>query len=129
MSRLAHTFYRSFPSVVLSIRDVIRFGVRDCGRDSVLVVAFGIAGGLLGLAPPIATGALFNTVIPGAERDQLFQIMLMLLACASATGLFELVRRFALTRVDGRLGAAVQAGGLGPTAQSSASVLSSLLRR
>ena len=105
----AHTFYRSFPPVNLSPRDVIRFGMHGCSRDLLLVFVFGIAGGLLGLAPPIATGALFNTIIPGAERDQLLQITLMLLACASATGLFELVRRFAVTRVDGRFGAAVQA--------------------
>ena len=105
----AHTFYRSFPTDPLSLGDVLRFGVRGCGHDLSLVVGLGLAGGVLGLVTPIATGALFNSIIPGAELDQLVQVTLVLLACACATGMFELVRRLALVRVDGRMGAAVQA--------------------
>lgn len=106
---LAHTFYRSFPPIGLSLRQVLRFGVQGCRRDLLMVVLLGLAGGALGLATPVATGTLFNSIIPAAERDQLLQITLILLACAFATGMFELVRRLALTRVDGRMGAAVQA--------------------
>ena len=109
LAPVAHTFYRPFPQVVLGPRELIRFGVSGCGPDLVTVVVLGLAGGLLGLATPVATGTLFNTVIPGAERDQLIQVTLLLLACAGATGMFELVRRLALARVDGRMGAAVQA--------------------
>ena len=109
LAPVAHTFYRPFPQVVLAPRELIRFGVSGCGSDLVTVVVLGLAGGLLGLATPVATGTLFNTVVPGAERDQLIQVTLLLLACAGATGMFELVRRLAVARVDGRMGAAVQA--------------------
>ncbi len=109
LAPLAYTFYRSFPTTVLSIRDVLRFGVRGCRRDLWLVVLLGLVGGMLGLVTPVATGALFNSIIPGAERDQLMQVTLILLACACATGMFELVRRLVLARVDGRMGAALQA--------------------
>ena len=109
LAPLAHTFYRSLPTDVLSLGDVLRFGVHGCRRDLWLVVLLGLAGGMLGLVTPVATGTLFNSIIPGAERDQLVQVTLILLACACATGMFELVRRFALARVDGRMGAAVQA--------------------
>lgn len=106
---LAYAFYRSLPAAALSLRDVLRFGVHGCRRDLWLVVLLGLAGGALGLVTPVATGELFNSIIPGAERDQLVQVTLILLACACATGMFELVRRFALARVDGRMGAALQA--------------------
>ena len=109
LAPLAYTFYRSLPTAVLSLGDVLRFGFRGCGRDLSLVVLLGVCGGALGLVTPVATGALFNSIIPGAERDQLTQVTLILLACACATGMFELVRRLALARVDGRMGAAVQA--------------------
>lgn len=109
LAPLAYTFYRSLPAAALTLRDVLRFGVHGCRRDLWLVVLLGLAGGALGLVTPVATGALFNSIIPGAERDQLVQITLILLACACATGMFELVRRFALARVDGRMGAALQA--------------------
>ena len=109
LAPLAYTFYRSLPTVAVSLGDVLRFGVHGCRRDLWLVVFLGLAGGALGLVTPVATGALFNSIIPGAERDQLVQVTLILLVCACATGMFELVRRLALARVDGRMGAAVQA--------------------
>lgn len=109
LAPLAYTFYRSFPTDRLSLKDVLRFGVHGCRRDLFLTVGLGLGAGVLGLVPPVATGALFNSIIPGAERDQLLQATLILLACACATGMFELVRRLALARVDGRMGAAVQA--------------------
>jgi NHLM bacteriocin system ABC transporter ATP-binding protein len=109
LAPLAYTFYRSLPTVALSLGNVLRFGVHGCRRDLWLVVLLGLAGGGLALVTPVATGALFNSIIPGAERDQLVQVTLILLACACATGMFELVRRLALARVDGRMGAAVQA--------------------
>ena len=109
LTPLAYTFYRSLPTVALSLGDVLRFGVHGCRRDLWLILLLGLAGGGLGLVTPVATGALFNSIIPGAERDQLVQVTLILLACACATGMFELVRRLALARVDGRMGAAVQA--------------------
>lgn len=109
LAPIAHAFYRTFPTGRLSLRDVLRFGVRGCRRDLFLIVALGLGGGLLGLVTPVATGALFNSIVPGAERGQLLQVTLILLASAFATGMFELVRRLALVRVDGRMGAAVQA--------------------
>ena len=109
LSPFAYTFYRSFPTDRLSLKDVLRFGVQGCRRDLLLVLGMGLGGGLLGLVAPVATGALFNSIIPGAERGQLVQVTLILLACACATGMFEVVRRLALARVDGRMGAAVQA--------------------
>ena len=109
LSPVAYSFYRSFPTHRLSVKDVLGLGVRGCRRDLLLVVCLGLGGGVLGLVPPVAVGALFNSIIPGAERGQLVQVMLILLACACATGMFEVVRRLALVRVEGRMGAAVQA--------------------
>ncbi len=106
---VAYIFYRSFPSTGLTFGAVLRFGIRGCSPDLVRIFLLGLAGGVLGLMTPVATGALFNTIIPSAERDQLWQITTILLACAAATGMFELGRRLSLTRVDGRLGATVQA--------------------
>lgn len=109
LSPVGYCFYRSFPTDPLSVRDVLRFGVQGCRGDLLLVAGLGLGGGLLGLVPPVAAGALFNSIIPGAERGQLVQVMLILLACACATGMFEVVRRLAMVRVEGRMGAAVQA--------------------
>ncbi len=109
LAPIAHTFYRPFPATGLSFRTIVRFGMRGCSRDVMAVILLGLAGGVLGLVTPVATGAMFNTIIPSAERGQLWQMTWILLACAGAAGMFELGRRLSLTRLDGRLGATVQA--------------------
>jgi len=68
----------------------------------------GVAGALLGMLPAIATGMLFNTIIPGAERPQLVQMTLILLACAFATAMFNVTRSLALLRIEGKMSARIQ---------------------
>jgi NHLM bacteriocin system ABC transporter ATP-binding protein len=106
---VAFTFYRPFPDQALGLKDVIRFGLKGCGRDLATVVGLSAAAALLSLVTPIATGMIFNDVIPGAERGQLFQITAALLVIALATFLFRLGAGVALVRIEGRMGGATQA--------------------
>ncbi len=105
----AHTFYRTFPETPLKMRDVLRFAVHGCSRDLWVVVAVAIGSALLAMVPAMATGMLFNTVIPGAQRSQLLQITFVLLACAATNALLNLAQGVALLRVEGRAGGSLQA--------------------
>jgi NHLM bacteriocin system ABC transporter ATP-binding protein len=105
----AHSFYRPFPDHPLSARDVIRFGFLNCHRDLWMVVLMGVVGALLGLIPSVATGWIFNTVIPGAERTQLGEITVVLIICAVTAAMFTLVRGLAMLRLEGKMGSVVQA--------------------
>ncbi|HKG95651.1 MAG TPA: NHLP bacteriocin export ABC transporter permease/ATPase subunit, partial [Gemmatimonadaceae bacterium] len=105
----AQTFYRPFPDAALTVRDVVTFGLRGCGADLGVVVGVGVVGALLGMVPSMATGVLFNTVIPGAQRSQLLQMTLVLLVAAIATAMFNITRAIAMLRIEGRMGAAIQA--------------------
>ncbi|HEX2205378.1 MAG TPA: NHLP bacteriocin export ABC transporter permease/ATPase subunit, partial [Longimicrobium sp.] len=109
LSPFAWAFYRAFAPEPLTLPGVLRFAARGCGRDLGAVLATGAAGGLLATAVPIATGVLFNSVIPSAERGQLLQLTAVLLAVAVAAGLFQLTRAIALTRMEGKMGPALQA--------------------
>jgi NHLM bacteriocin system ABC transporter ATP-binding protein len=106
---VAFTFYRPFADQALGLKDVVRFGLKGCGRDLGMVAGLSAAAALLSLVTPIATGMIFNDVIPGAERGQLFQITLALLVIALATFLFRLTAGVALVRIEGRMGGATQA--------------------
>jgi ATP-binding cassette subfamily C protein len=106
---LAFSFYRPFADQKLSLMDVVRFGLRGCGRDLAMVGGLSAAAALLSLVTPIATGMIFNDVIPGAERGQLGQITLALLVIAVATFLFRLATGVALARIEGRMGGSTQA--------------------
>jgi NHLM bacteriocin system ABC transporter ATP-binding protein len=105
----AYTFYRPLPGRKLSIRDLLSFGMRDVKRELLTIVIMGICGGLLGMVFPIATGIIFDSIIPGAQRGQLLQICAFLVIAAVAASMFTLVRNFAMLRLEGKMGAALQA--------------------
>lgn len=106
---VAHTFYRRFPDTVLKMRHVLRFGLHGCGRDLWAVGIMSTVAALLSLLVPVATGLVFNDVIPGAARPQLVQLTVILVAIAVATAMFNAVAAIALVRLDTRMGSAVQA--------------------
>ena len=104
----AHMLYRPFPEKELGIRDVITFGLSASRRDVLMVVLMAVTTGLLGLVTPLATGKIFNDMIPGAERSALLQMCLALVVIAVATAVFELLRAIALVRIEGRMGTLTQ---------------------
>lgn len=105
----AHSFYRPFPETALRMRDVLRFGLRGGQRDVLVIAAMIACAALVGMVPAIATGVLFNTVIPGAQRSELLQMTGILLACAVANALFAVAQAVALLRIETRASAALQA--------------------
>lgn len=102
-------FYRPFGDAAVKLLDLLKFGSHGNLRDYLVVGAMGTAIGLLGMVTPLAAGLLFDTVIPGAERNQLVQLTLALLASAFAMAMFEVTRGFAMLRVEGKMDSAVQA--------------------
>jgi ATP-binding cassette subfamily C protein len=105
----ARAAYRPFPESALGVRDLLRFGLLGCRRDVRRVVLLASGTTVLGLVPPIATAYLFNTVIPGAQRPDLLQVMWILGVCALCTALFNVARGIALLRIEARMGSAIQA--------------------
>ena len=109
LNGFAYTFYRPLPFGVLKIWDLLAFGIRDAKRELLTIVLMGICGGLLGMVFPIATGIIFDSIIPGAQREQLIQICVFLVIATIAASMFTLVRNFAMLRLEGKMGSALQA--------------------
>ncbi len=63
------------------------------------MLAIGLAGSLLGLALPVATNILFETVIPASSRPELVQLVAGIAALGLGGIMFELVRGFLILRV------------------------------
>jgi NHLM bacteriocin system ABC transporter ATP-binding protein len=106
----AHSFYRPFADQGLDLRTVLRFGLHGCRRDIWILVGVSLCATLLGMVPSMATGMLFNTVIPGAQRSELLQMTCVLLACAAASACFTLGQNIAMLRIEGRMSSSIQAG-------------------
>lgn len=106
----AHIFYRSFGNNPVTLRDLWSFGFQSIWkRDLVYIALMGILGGLLGTAIPLATGFVFNSVIPESDKGQLLQIAFILVASALATLLFQFVRSVATLRMEGKMDGSLQA--------------------
>jgi ATP-binding cassette subfamily C protein len=106
---MGYVFYRRLPSRPVSLWELVRLGLVGSGRDLSRVTLLGTAAGALGMVPPLLTGALFNTIIPGAQRGRLAQAAAALVAAAGVVVLFELVRTYAVLRIAGRFHGALEA--------------------
>jgi len=105
----AYVFYRPFPPRALTLGDILSFALKDCGADAATVVSMGIGAGLLGMATPIFTGVIFDSVIPGAQRGTLAEVSVFLVISALATALFTLTRSLATLRLESKMEASIQA--------------------
>lgn len=107
---VAFTFYRPFPDQAIRLPDLLVFGRENCWKqDLVMVFLMGILGGLLGVVVPVATGIVFDKVIPGGEKVQLLYVAFFLVSSAIAIMIFQLVRSFAIQRIMGKSDGAIQA--------------------
>ncbi len=77
---------------------LLRIGLRGTGRDLGLVLAAGLLGGLASVLVPVATGLIFNDIVPGNQRGRLLGIMIALALVALAVAFGGLLRGVALTR-------------------------------
>lgn len=102
-------FYRPLPRRALSAWDLLSFAVRESKGDLGVVVLTGVAAGLLAVVGPIATGIIFDRVVPEAARSELFVIGLVLLTIAIASAQFQILRGIAMLRVEGKTTAVLQA--------------------
>jgi NHLM bacteriocin system ABC transporter ATP-binding protein len=105
----AVTLYRAFPDRALAPGDLLTFGLHGARGDLLRVLVLLIGGMLLTMAPPWATALLYNHVLPGAHRAELWQMTALLAACAITTALVGAARGIAILRIEGRMGAALQA--------------------
>ncbi|BCL33960.1 NHLP bacteriocin export ABC transporter permease/ATPase subunit [Nostoc sp. MS1] len=105
----AYMFYRSLPDKVLKAGDLLRFALKNRGKDLLIIVLTGIAATLLGMLTPQATAILIDNAIPDSDRGLLLQVGLGLLVAALATAVFRLAQGFVLLRVESISDASTQA--------------------
>jgi NHLM bacteriocin system ABC transporter ATP-binding protein len=105
----AYVLYRPFPGHELSAKDILLFGLRNGGVDLATILGVSATTGVLSLALPIATGFLFDEIIPEGRRGSLIQMSVILLAATLAIFLMNLGRSFATQRLEGRMQAEMEA--------------------
>ena len=102
-------FYRPLPDTPITTRALIRFVLEGMAPSAWNIMLIAILAGALGLFMPIATGFVFDQVIPSSMRGQLVQVFIGLGIAALSAQTFELVRAMTVLRVQGRTSTAMQA--------------------
>jgi ATP-binding cassette subfamily C protein len=108
LAPFAQVLYRTLPPQALKGMDLLRFALKGRGGDIGVILLTGLAAGLLGLITPVATGIVFNTIIPGAQLNQLFMLTIALLLSAFSVAVFNYTRSIAVLRLEGRMDQHVQ---------------------
>ncbi len=103
LTGIAHIYYRPFPNQALTGAQVLMSGLKGCGRDLWVIAIMGLLASILSLVAPYATGVVFDSIIPGSERDQLLQAVALIVASAVASAFISATRAYALLRVEGKL--------------------------
>jgi len=93
----------------LGFADLARFATRGMGAEARLVVVTSILAAAAMALLPLATGVLFDTVVPLNDRSGLWQVALLLVAAALGQSFFELTRAMAVERIEATLDARMQA--------------------
>ena len=108
LSPFALTFYRAFPDGKLSVLDLVKFGARGSKRDLIALGFVGVALGMLGLLGPFATGQIFDSAIPQADKGLVLLFTIALIVAAFTMASFKLVQSIAMLRIQGRMDYSVQ---------------------
>ncbi len=106
---MAYMFYRSFPTRAITLLDLLRFGLKFGWGDLRLLILSGVGITLLGLLIPVATGYIFDQVLPVTDRATLWMMCLGLTVAAVAVGVLRVAQNIATLRLQGRLGSDIQA--------------------
>jgi NHLM bacteriocin system ABC transporter ATP-binding protein len=109
LAPLADMFYSGLPVKQLGLSDILRFMAQGRGRDIATVAAIGLASALLGMAIPLVSGHLFDSVFPAADHNRMLQLVLVLFIAALVTLLFEATRALAMLRIEGKASSDLQA--------------------
>lgn len=109
LAPFATQFYRSFPPKTIKLIDLFQYAVPGLWGEIVAIIALGSLGGLIGMAIPVATGRMVDSVIPSADRKDAITLMLVLIAVTLGAEIFEMVRSIAVLRMEGKMNGSIQA--------------------
>ncbi len=101
--------YRSLPSGQVTGKDLVSFSLFGAKRDLIRVFIFGTFGGILAMAVPLATGVIFDQIIPASNRAQLLQAAIAIAIVALTAGIFQYLQGLSIVRLESRAGHSLQA--------------------
>jgi NHLM bacteriocin system ABC transporter ATP-binding protein len=101
--------YASFGHQVATGARILSLGLRSSGRDLWRIATLAALSSVLALVVPLATGTIFDVLVPQAQRGALMQLGLGLMVVAVAGALFGITKSIAVLRIESRFDATINA--------------------
>jgi ABC-type bacteriocin/lantibiotic exporter with double-glycine peptidase domain len=102
-------FYRPLPERALGARDLLRLGLVGSRGDLLVMVGASFASACLALALPVATGIVYERLLPDGLRSPLVLVGLVLAIAALVVASLGILEGLATLRVESRSDAMLQA--------------------
>lgn len=102
-------FYRVLRNQSIRLKDLLVFALSPHKKEIVRILFAQLMIGLFGLLIPIATGYLFESVVPNAAIDLLWQFVLGLMVATFSMTAFNIMQVLALMRLRFKVNWSVQA--------------------
>ncbi|MEM7248127.1 MAG: NHLP bacteriocin export ABC transporter permease/ATPase subunit [Acidobacteriota bacterium] len=96
----AHALHVPLPEGLRRLPELARFSLRGRGTDLALVVVTALAATVLGFVTPVATAAVMDSAIPGADGRFLLEMGLAMGAAAFGAALLTLAQGFIVLRTS-----------------------------
>jgi NHLM bacteriocin system ABC transporter peptidase/ATP-binding protein/NHLM bacteriocin system ABC transporter ATP-binding protein len=109
LARTAVMFYRPLPERAIGAGDLLRLGLLGCRADLLTMLGAALASACLALALPLATGVLYDRLLPSGLRGPLVLLGLGLAAVALGVASLGVLQGLATLRVESRSDAMLQA--------------------
>ncbi|MEQ8187098.1 MAG: ABC transporter transmembrane domain-containing protein, partial [Candidatus Eremiobacterota bacterium] len=104
----AYMFYPALPTKAITLSNIICFGLKYCKSDILNFLFVSVIVGLLGMVTPVATGIIFNYIIPSGESRQILELSVALFISAIAVAIFQILQSISLIRIQGRMNLTIQ---------------------
>ncbi len=108
LSEQAVMFYRPLPERSLSGKDLIDYALFDSSKDMWTLFFMSCGIGMVGLFIPLATGMVFDNLIPNSNTAQLWELGFGLLVAALAVAAFQYTQGIAVNRLEGLISAPLE---------------------
>lgn len=112
-TRLAATAFEltaHLPFRTMTFRDLLDFALARGWRDALPMLLTGAILGVFGLATPIATAYLIDSIVPLHETGLLIELGVILAVLGGTAFVMNYVGTLAFTRAESRVGRALQSG-------------------
>ncbi len=107
---ICYMMFYGFDRTMTGLKKIGQFAMKGLKKDSKYLILAAFAGSVIGLIVPILSGAMFDDVIPAADKSLHFEIFaIMIIVGLVSTGL-QLIRGVLMLRVESKSSINMQAG-------------------